>query len=223
MRSITPNMPPQFSISKARKAQRLLASRVIERDCLPPNIRFIGGADVAYKGDKAFAAVVVMDYPALRVLEYSTKIVPARFPYVPTLLSFREAGPIVEAVLSLSRMPDLLLVDGQGRAHPFRLGLASHVGVVLDIPTIGVAKKKLCGKLGIFKDGWAPIIHEGEVIGAAVISKPGCKPIYVSVGHKISLKTAIRIVLSVCRKHRLPEPIRAAHLLANKLKRGEVA
>lgn len=221
MKRLSIRIPPNFSLEKARKAQQLLASRVIEKDILPKSIRIVAGADVAYKGDLAFAAAVIMDYRTLNVMEYSVRVLRSRFPYIPTLLSFREAGPIIEAILSLSRSPDILLVDGQGRAHPYRLGLASHVGVVLDIPTIGIAKRRLCGQMLDFKDGWAPIIHEGEIIGAAVITRKGHKPIYVSIGHKISLGTAIRIVRYLCRGYRLPEPVRAAHILATKASRRE--
>ena len=212
-------VPAWFSLERARRAQRLLASMVVERDMLPSKISVVAGADLAYKGDLAIGVVVSLSFPELHVIEYAVSKVKVRFPYVPTLLAFREAGPIIEAVNMLSRRPDVLMVDGQGRAHPFRLGLASHVGVALKLPTIGVAKKRLCGREGERRGCWAPLYDGDEVIGAVVYTKPGARPIYVSVGNMISLETAIKLVLACCRGHRLPEPIRAAHNLATRLRR----
>ncbi|RLF17683.1 MAG: endonuclease V [Thermoprotei archaeon] len=212
--------PPWFSIERARRSQRILASLVKEVDELPERIRTVGGADIAYKGDIAYGVAVLLDFPSLVVKKYAVSSIKVKFPYIPTLLAFREAGPIIDAVKKLGQFPDILFVDGQGRAHPYRLGLACHVGVVLDIPTIGIAKKKLCGKIGPFKNGWAPIIDNGEVVGAALITKEGCNPIYVSVGHKVSLETAIKLTLKCIRGHKLPEPVRLAHNIATRIRRS---
>jgi deoxyribonuclease V len=203
-----------FSIERARKAQRLLAKMVIEKNNFPYPPRTVGGVDVAYVGDYAIAAVVVMDYNTLEVKEKAVNVVKVKFPYVPTLLSFRECYPMIKAIKKLKELPDILMVDAQGRLHPFRLGAASHLGVVLDIPTIGVAKKLLCGNIGERTNNWAPIYDKGELIGAAVWTKKNTKPIFVSVGHRVTLKTAIEITINTCKKYKLPEPIRQAHIAA---------
>ena len=139
------------------------------------------------------------------------------FPYIPGLLSFREAPLILAACEQLDLIPDLVLVDGQGIAHPRRFGLASHLGLFLNIPTIGCAKSLLCGAHEIPDSepgNYAEIIDKSEIIGAALRTKPGVKPVYVSIGHKIDLETAIRWVMNCCRGYRLPEPARLAHLAA---------
>jgi len=212
-------VPSWFSLERARRVQKMLAARVIEEDKLPNKIRLVGGVDIACKGGKGYGVAVLLDFPSLTVVEYAVSSVKVKFPYVPTLLAFREVGPIIAAIKRLSRLPDVLFVDGQGRAHPYRLGLACHLGVVLDIPTIGVAKKKLCGRLGEFKNDWAPLIDDNEVIGAAVVTMKGHKPVYVSIGHKVSLKTAIELTLKCCKGHRLPEPTHIAHVIATKARR----
>ncbi|MCD6510105.1 MAG: deoxyribonuclease V [Thermoprotei archaeon] len=209
-------VPSGFSLERARSVQRWLASKVIERDELPSEIKIVVGCDVAYRGDFAYAAAVALDFKSLTVIRYTIKRVRVFFPYIPTLLSFREAGPVIRAIRALKLRPDVLFIDGQGRAHPYRLGIASHIGVVLDVPTIGVAKKKLCGIIGEFNGDCAPLLDKGEIIGVALITKRGCKPIFVSVGHKISLRTAAELVLRTCRGYKLPEPIRMAHILATR-------
>ena len=203
-----------FSIERARKAQRLLANMVIEENNFPYPPRTVGGVDVSYVGDYAIAAVVVMKYNTLEIKEKAVNVVKVKFPYIPTLLSFRECYPMIKAIKKLKELPDILMVDAQGRLHPFRLGAASHLGVVLDIPTIGVAKKLLCGNIGERTNNWAPIYDKGELIGAAVWTKKNTKPIFVSVGHRVTLKTAIEITINTCKKYKLPEPIRQAHIVA---------
>jgi len=203
-----------FSIEKARKAQRLLAQKVVERDDFPYPPKTVGGVDVAYVGDQAVAAAVVVEYNTLTVKERTVCVVKVKFPYIPTLLSFRECYPMISAIKKLKEPPDIFMVDAQGRLHPFRFGAASHLGVVLNIPTIGVAKKLLCGNIGERKNNWAPIYDKDEIIGAAVWTKKNAKPIFVSVGHRVTLGTAIKITLSMCKKYKLPEPIRQAHITA---------
>ncbi|HIE14873.1 TPA: endonuclease V, partial [Candidatus Bathyarchaeota archaeon] len=148
--------------------------------------------------------------------EMETKVQKTMFPYIPTLLSFREIPPAVSAIRKLKIKPDVYLVDGHGRAHPYKCGFASHLGLVIDAPTIGVAKKILCGevhkRLGA---NWNPLVLDGEIIGAEVYTKEGSKPVYVSIGHMVSLDTAIRIVLQCSMDHRIPKPILEAHRAAN--------
>ena len=181
--------------------------------------RFIAGLDISVSKAQGTAtgAVVVLNYPELRLVE--TKIARGKldFPYVPGLLSFREAPLTLDACEKLSITPDLILVDGQGIAHPRRLGLASHLGLFLDTPTIGCAKSLLCGEYGELGENpgsHTEIVHMGETVGVALRTKLGVKPVYVSTGHKIDLQTAIYWVLECCRGYRLPEPARLAHLAA---------
>jgi len=207
-------------VEKAHAAQLQLSKQVIREDVLPETISYVAGIDVTYARDVSIGAVAVLDFASLKIKESRAVCVKTRFPYIPTLLAYREIPPARSAIKKLQVRPDVLLVDGQGIAHPYRLGFASHLGLVVDAPTIGVAKGLLCGEVGSFDDqGWAPITDRGEIIGAAVISKPGGKPIYVSVGHRVSLKRAISIVTHCTRAYRVPEPIRKAHMLAGEEKR----
>ncbi|MFH1169274.1 MAG: deoxyribonuclease V [Chloroflexota bacterium] len=189
--------------------------------------RFAAGVDISV--DKAtgmaLAAVVVLDYPGLRLMETSTVAGRLAFPYVPGLLSFREAPLILAACEKLSLVPDIILVDGQGIAHPRRFGLASHLGLFLNTPAIGCAKSRLCGsheEPGGEAGSYAELKDKGEVIGVALRTRDGVKPIYVSTGHMISLESAIEWVLRCCRGYRLPEPTRLAHLAAGSSLRKEI-
>lgn len=209
----------KFSVEKARKAQRLLSERVICEDKLPKTIKYAGGVDIAYHEGISIGAVAVLDF-SLALIESQTAHCKTMFPYVPTLLSFREVLPAILAIKRLKAMPDVFLVDGQGIAHPLRCGFASHLGLAIDKPTIGVAKSLLCGKIGEFsEEGLAPITDKGEIIGAAVVTVSGKKPVYVSVGHKVSLNRAIAIVRHFSHRNRVPEPIREAHQIANEEKK----
>jgi len=215
-----PIAPSGFSIKKARKIQLELSKRVIREDKLPQRIRLVAGVDVAYVGNTSVGAVAVLDFQSLKPIEFQVSPVKTRFPYVPTLLSFREVAPAVAAIKRLRTQPDVFLVDGHGVAHPYKFGFASHLGVVLNKPTIGVAKSLLCGELGDFnEEGWAPILEKTERIGAAVLTRPNKKPVYVSVGHMISLEKAITLVKQSARNHRIPEPLRMAHMKATEAKR----
>jgi len=205
----------RFSVEKAHAMQLCLSKQVIRKDMLPKTIRVVAGVDTAYRDDVSMGAAVVLNYNSLSIVESRKARVKTHFPYIPTLLSLREIPPTLQAIKKLKIQPDVFLVDGQGIAHPYRLGFASHLGLVLDKPTIGVAKSRLCGKVGAFnQEGWAPIIDKHEVIGAAVVRKGG-KPVYVSIGHKVTLKKATDIVMHCTLGHRIPEPIRLAHTLAN--------
>jgi len=209
----------KFSVERTRAAQRLLSKRVICKDSLPKTIKYVGGVDVAYWQDISIGAVAVIDFNSLALTESQTACCKTWFPYIPTLLSFREVSPAVLAIRRLQICPDVFLVDGQGIAHPRRFGFASHLGLAIDKPTIGVAKSLLCGEVGKFNDeGWAPITDKEEIVGAAVATFLGEKLVYVSVGHKVSLDRAIAIVRHCTRRKRIPEPILEAHRIANEEK-----
>jgi len=208
----------QVSTAQALEIQRRLAEQVSKRSEVTTP-RFIAGVDISTrKGEEmASGAVVVLNYPELRVVE--TKVVRDRldFPYIPGLLSFRESPLTLAACQKLTITPNLILVDGQGIAHPRRLGLASHLGLFLNTPTIGCAKSRLCGSREVPGDevgSYTEVIDGDEVIGAALRTKLGAKPVYVSIGHKIDLQAAIYWVMNCCRGYRLPEPTRLAHLAA---------
>lgn len=207
------------SPAEAIAIQEQLRHRIIRQDD-GGEVDRIAGVDVGFEAGGAVtrAAVVVISFPELELMDQSIVRCRTVFPYVPGLLSFREAPAILEALISLQTLPDLLMVDGQGLAHPRRFGLASHLGLLMKIPSIGVAKSILVGRhqpLSEAEGAWAPLVDAGEVIGAALRTRQGVKPVYVSIGHRISLETAIGITMQCVKKHRLPEPTRQAHLLAS--------
>ena len=208
----------QISVTQAKQIQMELAGRVCRQG---KNIypRFIAGVDISagHVQTIARAAVVVLDYPELRVCDTKTADDELSFPYVPGLLSFRETPLILAAWKKLSINPDLLIVDGHGIAHPRRFGIASHLGLLLDLPTIGCAKSRLCGvesPVGPGAGSFAQLRDNGEIVGAVLRSKSGTKPIYISIGHKTDLATAIKWIIRCCRGYRLPEPARLAHIAA---------
>lgn len=208
----------KVSVAEAKEIQRTLAVRVVSRGELDAP-RLIAGADISGEDMEGMvrAAVVVLRYPELALVEKSVVSMRPGFPYVPGLLSFREVPLLLAACEGLSVVPDLLIADAQGIAHPRRLGMASHLGLFLDVPTIGCAKSILCGKhneLGDDPGDREPLVDDGEVIGAALRTKKGVRPVYVSIGHKLDLDSAVRWVLACCRGYRLPEPTRLAHLAA---------
>lgn len=208
----------QVSTAQAFDIQFRLASQV-SRDNEVATPQFIAGVDISVNRAQGTArgAAVVLNYPELRLVE--TKIVNGGLdvPYIPGLLSFREAPLTLAVCQRLTLTPDLILVDGQGIAHPRRLGLASHLGLFLDTPTIGCAKSLLCGSHevpGEKPGSYAEVVDRDETIGVALRTKLRVKPIYVSIGHKVDLQAAIYWVLECCRGYRLPEPTRLAHLAA---------
>ncbi len=205
--------------AEAVAIQRELWSRVLACDDLPP-LRTVAGADVGFEegGRIARAAVVVLSLPSLAPVDEVVVRAPTAFPYVPGLLSFREVPVVAEALASLAQPPDVVLCDGQGYAHPRRFGLACHLGVWTGLPTVGVAKTRLVGEHGEVPTGrgeWCPLLDHGEVIGAVLRTRPGVKPVYVSVGHRVSLATAIELVMRCVTRYRLPETTRQAHRLAS--------
>jgi deoxyribonuclease V len=207
-----------MSTAEAKDLQLQFAGRV-QRSGDKLNPHFIAGVDISARDQRgpATAAVVVVSYPELEVVEVQTYCGTPSMPYVPGLLSFREAPLILAACEQLNVTPNLFIVDGQGIAHPRRMGIAAHLGLFLEIPTIGCAKSLLCGE---YKDPTAKagshsqIMFEGEQIGAAVRTRADVNPVFVSIGHKIDLESAIVWTLKCCRKYRIPEPQRYAHLAA---------
>jgi deoxyribonuclease V len=208
----------ELSAEQAKEIQLSLAGSVVRRD-EEMNPHLIAGVDISAPNIQGMArgAAVILSYPELNVVEIKTAENKLIFPYIPGLLSFRELPLILAACEKLCNIPDLILVDGQGVAHPRRLGLASHLGLFLNVPTIGCAKSILCGRherLGEEFGSYAELADNGEVIGAALRTKIGIKPIYVSIGHKIALASALDWVIKCCRGYRVPEPTRLAHLAA---------
>jgi deoxyribonuclease V len=201
------------SLAEAEAIQREMAARVSQVPDLG-TVRTVAGIDMSAK-DVSRAAVVVLSYPDLETLEIARAERPLVFPYVPGYLSFREAPAVLAAFDKLTRTPDLLMFDGQGIMHPRRLGIAAHLGVWLDLPSIGCAKSPLVGRptgeLGPDPGEWVEIRDKGTVIGALVRTKKNVKPLYISVGHKIDLAGAVQWVLACCRGYRLPETTRRAH------------
>jgi deoxyribonuclease V len=207
---------------EAIKVQSDLSSKIVlmplkDEPCL------IAGADVSYsKGsDLFFSGVVVLEMPQMTVVEEVTAQGKADFPYIPGLLSFRESPILIKAFENLKNIPDVVMLDGQGIAHPRGLGIASHIGLILDVPTIGCAKNILVGKYetpNIEAGDHTPIVFRGKDVGVALRTKRKVSPVFVSPGHKIDMQTAIDIVLKTCRGYRLPEPTRLAHLLVNRVR-----
>jgi len=215
------------TFEEAQALQEKLRSQVITSDDLG-NVRAVAGVDAGYEPDPdaaagegavlARAAIVVLDYPSLRPIDYTVARRPATFPYVPGFLSFRETPAVIAAIEQLRVRPDLLICDGQGIAHPRRFGIACHVGLLTGIPAIGCAKSLLVGRFAPVPDergAAVPLIHRGEQVGAVLRTRPGTKPVFISVGHRISLPTAVEYVMSCTTKYRLPETTRAADGLAS--------
>lgn len=212
------NFEWRVSPARAREIQQELAPRIIRSGKLAKP-RFIAGADISVNrfAKTGKAAVVVLNYPEMQVIEIQVVTAPIEFPYVPGLLTYREAPLVLAAFEKLALTPDLVLVDGQGIAHPRRIGLASHLGLCLGLPAIGCAKSRLIGEhteLAREAGSFAELMDEGEVIGAAVRTKDGVNPLYISIGHLIDLPSAIKWTLACCRGFRLPEPTRQAHMAA---------
>lgn len=201
-----------FSVAKARRIQICLSKKIILEDRLPLQISTVAGVDVSYAGDAAVGAVVVHDYESLKPLESQVAVCRVKVPYISTLLAFRETAPAMAAIRKLKIQPDVFLVDAQGYAHPYRCGFASYLGLALGKPTVGAAKSRLVGEPAEAHDQTF-LMDKGEAVAAAVAVKRGAKPVYVSVGHMVSLETAVKIVKH-CMKTRVPEPIRQAHILA---------
>ena len=206
------------SVAEARLIQERLRHRVIAEGT-PPAPRRIAGVDihVAPAAGLTWAAIAVLEMPALELVQSALAAVPTGFPYVPGYLSFREIPAALAALALIEQPPDLLMVDGHGLAHPRRLGIAAHLGVLTDLPTIGVAKSRLIG--GHEAPPWArggqvSLSHKGEEIGTVLRSRDGSRPLYISIGHRISLDLAVDLLLATLTRYRLPEPTRVADKLS---------
>jgi deoxyribonuclease V len=209
----------QVTAEEAFGIQRRLAGLVSTESGIQ-DVHLVAGVDISAPDAQGIAtgAVVILRYPELVIVECKTAGRRLDLPYIPGLLSFRESPLIAAACERLSLTPDLIMVDGQGIAHPRRLGLASHLGLLWDKPTIGCAKSRLCGwhePVGEEEGSYAELVDNGEVIGAALRTKRGSNPLYISIGHKVDLSTALKFVLNCCQGYRLPEPTRLAHLAAS--------
>ena len=204
--------------TEAKKIQEILRHHcIIERTIDICEIRHVAGADAAYARDTIYAAVVVMTFPGLEVVEKTCTVQEVPFPYIPGLLSFREGPAILDAFSSLITVPDLILLNGHGYAHPKRVGIASHVGLVLDVPSIGVAQRLLTGNVALpdaARGSTETVLDKSEIIGMAVRTIKGAKPVFISAGHKVDLAQAVDIALKTTIIHRITEPIWHADLLS---------
>lgn len=210
----------QLTLDEAIAIQEQLQAEVITEDKFKEPVQYVAGVDMGFEADGTIsrAAVAVLSFPDLQVIETSLAYRPTTFPYIPGFLSFREIPAVLDALEKITTIPDIILCDGQGIAHPRRFGIACHLGVLVDIPTIGVAKSLLVGKHEILPEtrgSWQPLIHKGETIGAVLRSRTKVKPLYISSGHRVSLPTAIDYVLRCTPKYRLPETTRIADKLAS--------
>lgn len=206
--------------------QQTLRNQIVTTDQFG-EINQVAGVDVGFEdsGNTTRAAVAVLSFPDLQLQEQTIARRPTTFPYIPGLLSFREVPAVLDALEKLKLLPDLLLCDGQGTAHPRRFGIACHLGLLTHLPSIGVAKSLLVGKHAeVFdeKGSWQPLEHKGETIGAVLRMRPKTKPLYISPGHRVSLSTAIDFVLRCTTKYRLPETTRFAHKLASETSAAEL-
>ncbi len=211
--------PKTFSIQEARDLQNLLRKNV-RISPLEKKPRYIAGVDAAFSEDRVFAAACLFRFPELTLCEQQSASRKLSFPYVPGFLAFREGPAIITALARLSRRPDLILVDGQGIAHPRGAGIASYLGVLTGIPAIGCAKSRLIGEYGEplpQKGSWSPLRSEGEVIGAVVRTRDDTHPLFVSPGHKIDLTSAISFTLACTSRYRIPEPLRCADILSKQI------
>jgi len=210
------DLPP----AEARALQETLAARVELANRAPERPAYIAGVDVsgAFSDGETLGAVVVMTWPGLEVAEVRLARKRPPMPYVPGLLSFRETPVLIDALAQLVHRPDILIADGQGIAHPRRFGIASHLGLLFDVPAIGLGKSRLVGEAhppGPHRGDLSPLIHRGDVIGAVLRTREGVSPVYVSPGHKIDLEGAVHWVLATAVRYRLPEPTRLAHHAAS--------
>jgi len=209
-------------LEELRRAQTEIAAKVVLEDRFEKPIEVVTGSDLAFLNSAVVAAAVSLDYESLQVIEEKAVIGRVSFPYIPTFLGFREGPPIIELVGKLKVKPDILMLNAHGISHPLFCGCASHVGVLTNIPTVGVAKSKLCGEYQKEPERvgeWVPLMYGEKTVGALLKSKRGCRPIFVSPGHLVSLESSIQIAKRCIGDHKLPEPLYLAHRLANEERR----
>lgn len=214
----------KLSYAEARATQERLRTRVDLRPFSVRRMRFVAGADIAVskKLDRLIAAVVVLSFPSLDIAETRTAVSKFSFPYVPGFLSFREIPALIKCLRRVQTPFDVMLCDGQGIAHPRGLGLASHVGLLIDKPTIGCAKSRLVGEfteMGGNRGDYSPLLFEGRRVGTVVRTRDGVKPVFVSPGHLIDVPSSRRVALATLTRYRLPEPTRRAHIAAGEARR----
>lgn len=203
--------------------QTLREKLILDDKKIPDKMRTIAGADVSYsKGDNLFfAAVVLLEFPSMEIIEEASFAERIAFPYIPGLLTFREGPPLLKAFEKLRNVPDVAIFDGQGIAHPRGFGLASHMGLFLDMPTIGCAKTRLTGEyieVGNKAGDFSYLMLNNKAVGAVLRTRKNVKPVFISQGHKIGLRRSVEIILSSCTGYKLPEPIRKAHLAVNRIR-----
>ncbi|MCD5390332.1 deoxyribonuclease V [candidate division NPL-UPA2 bacterium] len=216
--------PWNVSPQEASRIQTELAKKIILEKKFR-EVKRIAGADISFSGDRAYAGVIIFSFPDLRIIEKQQATAQVSFPYIPGLLAFREGPALLSTFEKVEVEPDLIIFDAQGLAHPRRMGLATHLGIILDMPSIGCAKSRLVGSCqspGEEVGAYSLLEDGGETIGAVVRTKEGVKPIFVSIGHKTDLESSIKMVLDCGRGYRLPEPSRLAHNFAEEIKGGKV-
>ncbi len=209
-------------IGNAREMQERMR-RTVRIEARRGRLRFVAGADAAFSESRVFAAACLYELPGMICRERATASLPLRFPYVPGFLSFREGPAIAEALGKLRRKPDVVLLDGQGIAHPRGFGIAPHLGVLLGIPSVGCAKSRLIGEYrepGRKKGSWSELVFEGRAVGAVLRTRDGVRPLFVSPGHLVDLEDSRTVVLASVGAFRIPEPLRCADSAAKRIKSG---
>lgn len=216
----------ELSPSAAVALQKELRERVRLQPLALSGLRTVAGADISFNrfSDTIYGGIVVLEFPSLKLLERAGTVFETKFPYIPGLLSFREIPALLQAWEKLETKPDLLVCDGHGIAHPRRLGIASHFGLLVERPTIGCGKSVLVGKFEepeSTRGSWSPLVHHDQTIGAALRTKNRVKPVFASPGHLIDLDSSIQVLLQCDGGYRLPEPTRKAHLFVNELRQKQ--
>jgi len=217
--------PWDVAYAEAVEIQRTLRHQLIFKG-LPKKIRLVAGTDVSCskKSNSIWAGIVVLNFPSLEIVEEKWVKGTTDFPYIPGLLSFREIPLLLEAISRIHTEPDLIFCDGQGIAHPRGLGLASHLGLLVERPTVGCAKNRLVGEfaeVGIKRSDFSTLFYDGKEIGTVVRTRTGIKPVFVSPGYGTTIKDATRMVLACGGRYRIPEPVRQAHLLVNRARKKQ--
>ncbi|MDH5767498.1 MAG: deoxyribonuclease V [Nitrospirota bacterium] len=212
-------------IARAKKVQEVLKKKV-RITSLRKSLEYVAGVDAAFFGDKIVGVACLYKYPEIIFVEEAYSITETSFPYIPGFLSFREGQAIIQAIYALKMKPHVILFDGQGIAHPKGFGIAAHIGVLLDIPTIGCAKSRLVGNYrepGFKKGNRSSLIYNGKIVGAVLRTRDNVRPVFVSPGHRTDLKNSIKVVLCCTNTYRIPEPLRSADFISKKIKRELLA